>query len=59
MTALPPGTNHLAESKRMAAKVQGAADAAIDAHTGPRPAGSKRVMTAELQTKTIHRITAK
>jgi hypothetical protein len=57
--ALPPGSDHLAESKRIAAQVDGMANDAIEAHAGPRPAGPKRVMTAELPMKTIHHVTAK
>jgi hypothetical protein len=57
--ALPPGTDHHAATKRVAAQVQGAADSAIDAHIGPRPEGPKRVMNSELQTKTLHRTVAK
>jgi hypothetical protein len=57
--ALPPGTNHHAETKRVAAQVDGMANDAIDANAGPRPAGPKKIMTAELQTKTIHRVQAK
>jgi hypothetical protein len=57
--ALPPGTNHHAATNRAAAQVQGMADAAIDAHAGPRPEGPKKVMTAELQAKTLHRTVSK
>jgi hypothetical protein len=55
---LPPGTNHLTASKQVAARMQGAADAAIENHVGPRPAGPKRVMKAEMLTKTIRHVTA-
>jgi hypothetical protein len=57
--ALPPGVNHLAASKRVAAQVDGAANDAIDNHTGPRPAGPKRVLTAEIPVKSLHSVTGK
>jgi hypothetical protein len=55
---MPPGVNHLAAVERVAARTKAITDAAIDAHTGPRPAGPKRVMKAEMLTKTIHHVTA-
>ncbi len=51
--ALPPGTNHHAQVKRVTAAVEGAANAAIENHVGPRPVGSKRVKNAVLPAKTI------
>ena len=57
--ALPPGTNHHAVTKHVAHQIQSAADVAIEANAGPRPAGPKRVMNAELPMKTIHRVQAK
>ena len=57
--SLPPGSDHRAATKRAAETVQGAADAAIEASAGPRPAGPKRVMNSELQTKTLHRTVSK
>ena len=56
---IPPGTNHHAAVEKIAARTKAISDAAIAAQTAPRPAGPKRVMKAELQTKTIRRITAK
>ena len=58
-TALPPGIDHNKQVKRVADFVEGAANDAIENHTGPRPAGPKKVMNSELQTKTLHRTVAK
>jgi hypothetical protein len=57
--ALPPGVNHHAATRAAAAQVQGMADAAIQQATAPRPDSPKRVMKAEIISKTIRHIRAK
>jgi hypothetical protein len=52
--SLPVGSNHHVEVHRVSNHMQGIADAAAKAQTAPRPAGPKRVMTAEIPNKSLH-----
>ncbi len=55
---IPPGTDHAAAVEGVAARTKAISDVAIKNQTAPRPDSPKRVMTAELQTKTLYHVRA-
>jgi hypothetical protein len=56
--ALPPGSNHHTEVHKVADRMLGISDVAAKRSSAPRPAGPKRILSAELQAKIIRHVTA-
>jgi hypothetical protein len=57
--ALPPGSNHHAEIKKVTAKFDNIREAAMERQTAPRPAGGRATVTAAIPVKSHRTYTAK